>query len=168
MELIVTSDGKIRVGDRDYPCAIGKGGIRADKTEGDEATPVGTFRLKRVFYRGDKLQRPMTRLPLQELHEDDGWCDDPDDPAYNTLIKRPFDSSHERMWRDDDLYDVVIEISHNDDPPIAGKGSAVFIHIAKPGYAATEGCIALDRSDLLGIIKQVPVGTTITIEPPPE
>lgn len=165
MELIVTSEGKLHVGDRVFRCAVGKGGFRADKVEGDGATPVGSFRLKRVFYRGDRLQRPMTRLPVQEIHEDDGWCDDTDDPAYNTLIKCPFKARHEAMWRDDNLYDVVIEISHNDDPPIPGDGSAIFIHIAKPNYEATQGCIALAQSDLLKILETASTDTRIVIGP---
>lgn len=165
MDLILHSVDRLLVGGRAFPCAIGRGGFLKDKKEGDGATPIGVYTLKRVFYRPDRLGRPMTRLPVQVLSEDDGWCDDPDDAAYNTLVKLPYDANHEVMWRDDAVYDVIVEISHNDNPPIPGAGSAVFIHIAKPDYAPTEGCVALAQPDLLEILKGTSTDTRIVINP---
>jgi len=170
MDLIVTSDGVMHAGECTYTCAIGRGGFLRDKREGDGATPVGTFYLKKVYYRPDRLPEnlsvPETNLPVQALSSQDGWCDDPTDSAYNQMVTLPFAPSHEKMWRDDGLYDVVIEISHNDDPPIPGAGSAVFIHVAKPGYAPTEGCVALAKPDLLEILKSASTDSQIVIQPP--
>lgn len=164
MELIVTSDGVLRVGDRRYPCAIGRGGFKLDKHEGDGATPIGAYHLKRVYYRPDKGPVPTTNLPTQPITPRDGWCDDPTDPQYNRMVSLPFANSHEKMWRDDALYDVVVEISHNDNPPIPGAGSAVFMHIAKPDYSPTEGCVALKQSDLMEILKVASPETKIVIQ----
>lgn len=166
MNLIVTPDGILRAGDRTYTCAIGRGGFRDDKCEGDGATPIGSFYLKQVYYRPDRLSVPETILPTQALTPHDGWCDDPADTAYNRMVTLPFDASHEKMWRDDTLYDVVIEISHNDNPPLPGAGSAVFIHIAKPDYAPTEGCVALAKPDLLDVLKSTSTDSQIVIQRP--
>ena len=163
MDLIVTSDGILQAGGHSYPCAIGRGGVRDDKREGDGATPTGRYTLKRVFYRPDRLSSPETELPVQALSPEDGWCDDPADPAYNRLVTRPYGASHEEMWRSDALYDVVVEISHNNNPPIPGAGSAVFIHVAKPDYAPTEGCVALTKPDLLEILKKTSTDSQIVI-----
>lgn len=164
MELIVSSDGILRVDDRQYTCAIGRGGFKLDKHEGDGATPIGSYHLKRVYYRPDKGPAPTTKLPTQPINPRDGWCDDPAHPQYNTLVSLPFPNSHEKMWRDDALYDVVVEISHNDNPPIPGAGSAVFMHIAKPDYAPTEGCVALKHADMLEVLKNASPETKIVIK----
>lgn len=134
------------------PCAIGRAGIAADKREGDGATPVGAFPLRRVLYRPDRLARPETGLPVTPIAADDGWCDDPAHPAYNRPVKRPFPASHEVMWRDDHVYDLVVVLGHNDDPPVPGLGSAVFLHLARPDYEGTAGCVALARPDLLRLL----------------
>jgi L,D-peptidoglycan transpeptidase YkuD (ErfK/YbiS/YcfS/YnhG family) len=164
MDLIVTSDGILRVDDRQYICAIGRGGFRLDKHEGDRATPIGSYHLKRVYYRPDKGPAPTTKLPTKPINPRDGWCDDPVHPQYNTLVRLPFAGNHEKMWRDDALYDVVVEISHNDNPPIPGAGSAVFMHIAKPDYTPTEGCVALKHADLLEVLKDASPATKIVIK----
>ena len=136
-----------------YQCALGRGGIRSDKREGDGATPVGCFSLRRLFFRPDRLAAPGTELILQALKPEDGWCDDPTHSAYNKLVVQPFPASHEPLWRNDDIYDLIVEIGFNDNPIRAGHGSAIFMHIAKPGYEATEGCVALHRSHLLEVIR---------------
>jgi L,D-peptidoglycan transpeptidase YkuD (ErfK/YbiS/YcfS/YnhG family) len=148
----VTADRLLAWTERRVPCALGRGGIRPDKREGDGATPVGCFPLRRVLYRPDRLPLPETRLPVQPIGEDDGWCDDPADPAYNRPVKLPYAASHERMWREDDLYDLVVVLGHNDDPPARGAGSAIFLHLARPDYGPTEGCIALRREHLLELL----------------
>ncbi len=154
--------------ERRYRCVLGRGGVRDDKAEGDGATPAGRFLLRRVFYRGDRIARPETRLPVRPISPRDGWCDDPGHSSYNRLITLDADRAaaeprHEKLWRDDRLYDLVVEIGHNDDPPRAGSGSAVFIHVAAPDFTPTEGCIALALEDLLGILKDCDVGTAIRI-----
>lgn len=154
-DIIASSDGWLRHGGRTYRCALGKGGCKpeADKREGDGATPVGRYPLRQVLYRPDRLVAPpQTRLPSRALGPEDGWCDDPADPAYNRPVLLPYAASHEKLWRDDHIYDVIVTLGHNDDPPIPGMGSAIFLHVARPGYAGTEGCVALALSDLLELL----------------
>ena len=148
MDLIVrTTRKRLYLGDREYPCALGHGGARAyaDKTEGDGATPLGRYPLRRVYYRSDRLAKPETTLDCIALSPDDGWCDAPGDRQYNRHVRLPYPASHERLWRDDNVYDIILELGHNDSPVVPDRGSAVFMHIAKPDYAPTEGCVALKR-----------------------
>jgi len=152
MLIRVFANNILQYGGARYRCALGRGGVRADKREGDSATPVGRFPLKRLFVRSDRMDHVKTALPTQSILPDDGWCDDPSRPEYNTLVKLPFTGSFENMQRDDHVYDLVIEIGHNDAPPVPGMGSAVFIHVAKPDYAPTEGCIALAKDDLVKLL----------------
>jgi len=153
--------------DGTFTCALGRSGISTDKREGDGATPVGRFALRRVMYRPDRLEAPVTALPLHPLAPDDGWCDDPAHAAYNRPVKRPFSASHEALWRDDGLYDVIVELGYNDDPVVVGKGSAIFMHVAQPDFAPTEGCVALSRENLLSILAACAAETWITVNPQP-
>ena len=146
-----------------FRCALGRGGIRADKREGDGATPVGCFTLRRVLYRSDRLAPPETALPVAAIGPADGWCDDPADPAYNCPVSWPYPASHEEMWRQDGLYDVVVVIGHNDDPVVPGLGSAVFMHVAKPDYEPTSGCVALALPDLLALLKDCAPGDRLCV-----
>lgn len=169
MDIVVTpiatnvSRGTLRFKKFAFPCVLGRSGIVQDKKEGDGATPVGRFALKKVFYRSDRLLPPTTRLPIAPIMQDDGWCDAPNDPKYNKPVKHPYPASAEHMWREDGLYDVVVVLGHNDDPVVPGAGSAIFMHIAAPDSAPTEGCIALSREDLLSILRALPGATTLEI-----
>ncbi|WP_350098411.1 L,D-transpeptidase family protein [Thalassobaculum sp.] len=155
--------GTLAVGERVRPCVLGRGGIVADKREGDGGTPVGRFPLRRLLYRPDRESAIATGLPILPLSEHLGWCDDPGDPVhYNRLVRLPFDSRHERMWRDDGLYDLVIELGYNDAPPVPGRGSAIFLHLARPDGRPTEGCVALARDDMLAVL--VAVGSESMID----
>ncbi|MDG6095735.1 L,D-transpeptidase family protein [Acetobacter sp. AN02] len=127
---------------------IGASGIVRHKQEGDHATPSGLLPLRRVFWRADRIARPATTLPAEPLAPDDGWCDDPASPAYNTHIRLPSQARHEKLWRDDRLYDLIIVLGYNDDPVISGRGSAIFMHLRSPDSRPTEGCIALSEADL--------------------
>jgi len=151
----------------EFRCAFGRGGfVAADKKrEGDGATPLGDWPIRRVLYRPDKTAAPETSIAVDPIEPDDGWCDDPDDPAYNKPVKRPYSASHEAMWRDDRLYDVVVILGYNDDPPVPGAGSAIFLHVAREDYGPTEGCIALDPDDLKNLLKTLDARTTIRILP---
>src|SRR5690554_2419769 len=120
MDLIVTPDGVARWGGRRFRCALGRAGIAAAKREGDGATPVGRFPMRRVLYRPDRGEAPATRLPIAPIAPDDGWCDDPGDPAYNRPVRLPYPARCETLWRADALYDVVVVLGHNDDPPVPG------------------------------------------------
>ncbi len=167
------SEGILSWRGRRYRCALGRGGVRDDKAEGDGATPAGRFFLRRVFYRGDRISKPETGMPVREISPRDGWCDDPGHADYNRLIAitiaaghaagHTFAARHEKLWRDDHLYDLVVEIGHNDDPPRAGLGSAVFIHVAAQGFTPTEGCVAIALKDLLAILKDCDTGTAVRI-----
>jgi L,D-peptidoglycan transpeptidase YkuD (ErfK/YbiS/YcfS/YnhG family) len=163
MRIRVHADGRVEADGQTWRCALGKGGVRSDKREGDGATPVGCFALRRVLYRPDRLDAPPTGLPVGPISADDGWCDDPHHPDYNRPVKLPFAASHERMWRDDHLYDVVVVIGHNDAPPVPFMGSAVFVHLARPDWGPTEGCVALAREDLLAFLAGVGPGDEIEI-----
>ncbi|MBP0443272.1 L,D-transpeptidase family protein [Roseomonas sp. SSH11] len=131
-----------------WRCAIGKGGIRTDKQEGDGATPRALMSLRRVLYRADRGRAPVCAVPVEPIGPNDGWCDDPADPAYNRPVTLPYAGRHELMWREDGLYDIVGVLGWNDDPVVRGRGSAIFLHVARPDYAPTEGCIALAPTDL--------------------
>ena len=146
----------LAIGERVRPCVLGRGGIVVDKREGDGGTPVGRFPLRRLLYRPDRESAIATGLPILPLSEHLGWCDDPDDAAhYNRLVRLPFGSRHERLWREDGLYDLVIELGYNDAPPVPGRGSAIFLHLARPDRTPTEGCVALARDDLLAALVAV-------------
>ncbi len=149
-----------------YPCALGRSGIFREKREGDGATPVGQFALRRLLYRPDRLagSRVETELPQQALTQQDGWCDDPADPAYNRPVALPYAGRHEVMWLESHLYDLVVVIGHNDDPVVPQAGSAVFIHLAQPDYGPTEGCIAFARPDLEAILARLGPSDRIRIE----
>jgi L,D-peptidoglycan transpeptidase YkuD (ErfK/YbiS/YcfS/YnhG family) len=152
LDIRVSASGELQWANRTYRCAVGRGGVRIDKREGDGATPVGRFPLRRVLYRPDRLSAPGRRLPIAPLARVDGWCDDPDDPQYNRPVRLPYAARHEELWRADALYDIVVIIGHNDAPVVAGLGSAIFMHLASEDYRPTEGCVALARQDLLDVL----------------
>ncbi len=147
-----TSLASARLGERRWRCTLGAGGIREDKVEGDAATPVGEFPLRRIYFRNDRVVLPKTGLPARPINEHDGWCDDPRAPTYNRLVHIPNEWSHEKMWREDGLYDVVVVVGYNDDPPEGEWGSAIFLHIAREDYSPTQGCVAFARDDLLELL----------------
>jgi len=153
-------DGRLGV----YRCAVGRAGVGHKQREGDGVTPVGVWPMRYVLYRPDRVARPETALGVRALAPDDGWCDAPGDPHYNQLVKRPFAASHEALWRDDHLYDIVVVLGFNDDPVITGKGSAIFLHVAKPDYGVTEGCVALALPDLLAVLKDATPHSVVRIE----
>ena len=135
------------------PCALGRGGVRRDKQEGDGATPLGRWPLRCVWYRADRLTEPQTVLPVRPIHETDGWCDDVSSPDYNRPVILPHVARHERLWRSDEVYDLLVELGYNDDPPVAPRGSAIFLHVAWPGFPPTEGCVAMAQTDLLALLR---------------
>jgi L,D-peptidoglycan transpeptidase YkuD (ErfK/YbiS/YcfS/YnhG family) len=166
--IIVTSTGHASTGrmhftGETYDCALGRSGMHATKREGDGITPTGIYALRSVLYRPDRVNPPETTLAVSSLGQNDGWCDDPNSPAYNQPILLPSDASAEHLWREDHLYDVIVVLGHNDDPVIPGAGSAIFMHVASDGYGPTEGCIALAIGDLQTVLAGCNSGTTITI-----
>jgi L,D-peptidoglycan transpeptidase YkuD (ErfK/YbiS/YcfS/YnhG family) len=146
-----------------FPCAIGKNGQAILKKEGDNKTPIGTWKPIKLYYRADRIKRPLTSLPIAVIKSDDGWCDEPFDPNYNRHVKLPHKTSYETLWRDDHIYDLVLVLNHNQRPRIHGLGSAIFMHLARPGYQPTEGCIALSKKHFECILKTISASTKITI-----
>lgn len=162
---IAFSDGRLEGGGLSLRCALGKGGVlpAAEKREGDGASPAGIWPVRRVWYRPDKGPAPETGIPAIALRPEDGWCDAPGDARYNKWVPLPCPARHERLWRADGLYDLIVELGYNDDPPVAGKGSAIFLHVARPGYLPTEGCVALAEGDLRAVLKRLQGGSVIEI-----
>jgi L,D-peptidoglycan transpeptidase YkuD (ErfK/YbiS/YcfS/YnhG family) len=149
---IVHPDGTLILGDRQWRAALGRAGVRIHKQEGDEATPAGLLELRRVLYRADRVAMPRASVRREPIAEADGWCDDPYDAAYNTMIRLPQSCRHERLWRDDGLYDIVGVLGWNDAPVQRHAGSAIFLHVARKDLAPTDGCIALPLNDLQALL----------------
>jgi L,D-peptidoglycan transpeptidase YkuD (ErfK/YbiS/YcfS/YnhG family) len=143
--------------------ALGRSGIQANKREGDGATPRGRFRLRRLWWRADRVPHPDTRLPTRRIEKNDAWCEDPSDSRYNRAVKLAQASSADRLWRDDHLYDLVVELDHNTRPRAKYRGSAVFIHVARPDFAPTAGCVALKAEDLRRLLARLGCDTRIEI-----
>jgi L,D-peptidoglycan transpeptidase YkuD (ErfK/YbiS/YcfS/YnhG family) len=137
--------------------------VSGEKQEGDGATPAGDFVMRQVLYRPDRLAEPATRLPVQALEPDDGWCDAPDDPAYNRPVLLPYRASAETLWREDGIYDLIVVLGHNDDPVVPGRGSAIFLHLAREDFGPTAGCVALSCDDLLKILAEADLAASIVV-----
>jgi L,D-peptidoglycan transpeptidase YkuD (ErfK/YbiS/YcfS/YnhG family) len=143
--------------------AVGRAGLTADKKEGDGATPIGILPLRQLWFREDRIQQPQTGLSCFRINPESGWSDDPADPLYNRPVPLPHAYRHERLWREDGLYDLVVPLGYNDDPAVPGLGSAIFLHCAHPEYAPTEGCVAVRREELLALLVGCGPDTRIAI-----
>ncbi len=164
MKIIVkTNTGILKAGRKTYACAIGKNGSVpcADGREGDGKTPLGTYQVRYGFYRADRISLPEMDLVMHPLRPDDGWCDAPDDPAYNRPVRLPYPASAEKLCRDSHVYDIIIVLGHNDSPPVPGLGSAIFLHIARENYAPTQGCVAISREDMLELLSKLTTSSLI-------
>lgn len=159
------ADGRFALVAHDVRCALGRGGVKpaTEKREGDGASPAGVWPMRRVLWRADRLARPVTALPLAAVAETDGWCDASTDPAYNRPVRLPYPASAERLWLAEAVYDVIVVLGHNDAPPVPGLGSAIFLHVAKPDYAPTAGCVALALEDLLQVLALAEPGDAVEI-----
>lgn len=149
------SRGMVHVGSTSFPCALGRGGIRSDKREGDGATPRARLPLRRVFFRADRMVRPTGLTPVRAIRPQDAWCDDAQDRRYNRLIFRPPGPAEERLTRADRLYDVIVELGWNDRPVRRHKGSAIFWHGARDGFTPTAGCVAIRIADFARILPRL-------------
>lgn len=161
--LTLCSPTLLEWGGESYSCQIGRTGVRLDKQEGDGATPVGTFPLRQILYRPDHVRDFTSPLPMTPITPTSGWCDDPADPLYNQLVTLPYPGRHEKLWRGDHVYDIIIVVGYNDNPVIPYRGSAIFIHLLSASETPTDGCIALYRKDLINIIRQIDPTTHLTI-----
>ncbi|MEX1084169.1 MAG: L,D-transpeptidase family protein [Xanthobacteraceae bacterium] len=156
--------GWLIAGASPVPVALGRAGIRANKREGDGGTPRGRFKLRRLWWRAGRAPRPRPGLPARPIAPNDGWCENPADRRYNRPIVLPKGTPGDRLWRADRLYDFIVEIDHNTRPRVAGRGSAVFIHVARPGFKPTAGCVALEMGRLRRLLERVGPNTRIVIQ----
>lgn len=157
--------GIVRAFGREIRCVLGKGGVIAApaKREGDGATPLGTWPLRGLLLRPGRVPTPATRLPWRWLRPDDGWSDDPADPAYNRPVAHPHNFSAESLWRDDQAYDLILVLGHNDLPPVPGRGSAIFWHVSQPDMRPTEGCVAMPLSDIVELLPHLEAGMPVQV-----
>jgi L,D-peptidoglycan transpeptidase YkuD (ErfK/YbiS/YcfS/YnhG family) len=151
MHATVTPAGTLTIGTATFRAALG-GGIRSDKREGDGATPAGILPLRMVLYRPDRQPVPVCAVPARPLSAADGWCDDPAHSAYNRPVRLPINASAEALWRSDATYDIIGVLGWNDAPVQSGRGSAIFLHIARSDFAATRGCVALTEENLVRVL----------------
>lgn len=161
--IIINKSGYLKYKDIKFKCALGKSGIGKKRIEGDNITPKGTFKIIKIYYRKDRIKKINSIFKLIEIKKDMGWCDDPESKKYNQLIKLPSKYRHEKLFRNDKIYDLIIVLNYNMSPVIKNKGSAIFIHIAKNNYNKTKGCIALKKKDLIEIISKIKRNTKIII-----
>jgi len=167
MDIRVYRQGEITVADWGAGlrrCAVGRAGIAEKIREGDGVTPAGIWPLRNVLYRADRIPRPQTILPTAPIDPDSAWCDVPDDPQYNRLVRLPYASLDERLWREDALYDLIVVVGFNDEPAVPGKGSAIFLHVARPDYGETQGCVALALVDLTQALAQLRLDDRLVVQ----
>jgi L,D-peptidoglycan transpeptidase YkuD (ErfK/YbiS/YcfS/YnhG family) len=157
------SEAWLWAGARPFRAALGRTGVRASKREGDGATPSGRFHPVRLWWRADRLTRPRVFLPARRIGPNDAWCEDPYDRRYNRAFRRSANEPGDHLRRADGLYDLMVEIDHNTKPRVAGRGSAIFIHVARAGLAPTAGCIALTKNELLRLLSRLSGKTRIVI-----
>jgi L,D-peptidoglycan transpeptidase YkuD (ErfK/YbiS/YcfS/YnhG family) len=162
---LIVAGNTARFGRSRYRCAVGYAGVRADKKEGDGATPAGSWPIRYVLYRPDRVRVPRMKFDVRELKPNDGWCDAPADANYNRPVQLPYAASAETLWRRDGIYDVIAVLGYNDDPIVPGRGSAIFLHIARPTYSPTVGCVALARENLLAFLSKATLATRVVIRP---
>ena len=144
-------------------CAIGKRGIGLKKKEGDLITPIGQYKIKYILYRKDRIKKIQTKLRKIVIKRNMGWCDDPKSKNYNKLINLPFNNSYEKLFKKENTYDIILVLNYNMRPIKKNKGSAIFIHIAKKNYKKTLGCIAINKTDLLKLLKKIKINTKAMI-----
>ena len=161
--IIINKSGYLKYRDLKFKCALGKSGIGNKKIEGDNITPRGTFNIVKIYYRDDRVKKMPSKFKLIKITKKMGWCDDPKSKKYNQLIKLPTKYNHENLYRKDNTYDLILVLNYNIKPTIKNKGSAIFIHVAKKNYKKTAGCIALKKSDLIFLVKEINKNTKVII-----
>ena len=163
MNLLVKNN-HLFIKDKKLQCAIGRGGLKKNKVEGDLSTPIGAFKFNKIYYRADKLGETNFEIDSSIIQKNDGWCDDEKSKFYNQYIQFPFNESAEHLYREDDIYDILCVLNYNTSPIIPGLGSAIFLHVARSNFAGTEGCIALDKKALTKIATNITYDSRIVIE----
>ena len=161
--IIVKKSGYLNYKNFKFRCALGKNGIKKKMKEGDFITPRGKYKLIKIYYRPDRIKKINSPLKKVRIKKNMGWCDDVNSKYYNKQIKINDKISHERLYRKDSLYDILVVLNYNLNPIIRGKGSAIFLHVAKKNYSKTQGCIALKRNELLNLVSKIRKNTQIKI-----
>jgi L,D-peptidoglycan transpeptidase YkuD (ErfK/YbiS/YcfS/YnhG family) len=161
--IIINKSGYLKYGNLKFKCALGKSGIGNKKIEGDKITPRGTFNIIKIYFRSDRIKKLSSKFRLFRITKKMGWCDDPKSKKYNQLINLPTKYSHEILYRKENIYDLILVLNYNMKPTFKNKGSAIFIHIAKKNYKETAGCIALKKSDLIYLVKEIQKNTKVNI-----
>jgi len=162
--IIINKSGYLKYKKLKFKCALGKSGIGKKRKEGDNITPKGTFKIVKIYYRDDRIKKIYSKIKTFKINNKMGWCDDSNSKKYNQLIKLPSEYTHEKLYRKDNVYDLVIVLNYNMSPIVKNKGSAIFIHVAKKNYKKTAGCIALKKHHLLRLIKEIKSKTRIVID----
>ena len=153
--IIVNKSRVLKYKNLKFKCALGRAGIGKKREEGDNITPKGSYKLLKLFYRSDRMPNFKTVLKKKKINKKMGWCDDVNNKNYNKLINLPSSFSHEKLFRKDNIYDLIIPINYNTKKIVKGKGSAIFLHVAKKNYEPTRGCIALKKKDLILLLKNI-------------
>jgi L,D-peptidoglycan transpeptidase YkuD (ErfK/YbiS/YcfS/YnhG family) len=161
--IIVKKTGYLEYKKLQFRCALGKGGIKKKIKEGDNITPEGIFKITKIYYRADRIKKMHSPIKKIKIKRNMGWCDDPKSNFYNQQVKLPNKFGHEKLYRNDKLYDIILVLDYNTNPIIRNKGSAIFVHIAKNSYKKTKGCIALKKENLIKLISQIKINTKIKI-----
>jgi len=161
--IIINKSGYLNYKNLKFKCALGKAGIGEKKIEGDNITPKGTFKIIKIYYRKDKIKTLSSQIKLIQIKKNMGWCDDPKSKKYNSFVTLPNKFSHEKLYRKDNIYDLIFVLNYNMKPVIKNKGSAVFIHVTKKNYKKTEGCVALKKRDLIQLLKKINKKTKVHI-----
>ena len=161
--IIINKYGFLKYKNLKFRCALGKAGIGKKKKEGDCVTPKGKYKIIKVFYRADRIKRIKSNFRLYKIKKDMGWCDDPLSKNYNKLIKLPSKLGHEKLYRKDKLYDLILLLNYNLKPILKNKGSAIFIHITNKNYKETKGCVGLKKRDLIFILNDIKKNITVKI-----
>ena len=161
--IIINKSGYLKYKNFKFKCALGKRGIGKKKREGDKITPIGTYKIFKIYYRKDRLKKINSKIKLHKINKNFAWCDDPISEKYNQLIKLPTEYGYEKLYRRDNIYDLILVLNYNMKPVVKNKGSAIFIHVSKNSYKKTKGCIALKKKHLLELIPLIKKNTKIKI-----
>ena len=162
--IIINKSGYLKYKNFKFKCALGKRGIGKKKREGDKITPIGTYKIFKIYYRNDRLKKINSKIKLHKINKNFAGCDDPISEKYNQLIKLPTEYGHEKLYRRDNIYDLILVLNYNMKPVVKNKGSAIFIHIARKNYESTAGCVALKKADLIMLIKKIKKNTKVLIK----
>jgi L,D-peptidoglycan transpeptidase YkuD (ErfK/YbiS/YcfS/YnhG family) len=161
--IIINKSCYLKYKDLKLKCAFGRGGIKKKKIEGDNITPKGIYKILNIYYRSDRIKKISSKFQILKIKKNMGWCDDPKSKKYNQLIKIPYKYHYEKLYRKDNIYDLILVLNYNIKPIVKNRGSAIFIHIAKKNYEKTAGCIVLKKKNLIKLIEKINKKTKIII-----